>query len=72
MTSRQLTSFVVLSVEPILLETRPSAKKRGNNRKMRLAEVVVARERDFGVNDIQFIVVTHLGNLLKEGDIVQG
>lgn len=70
MTSRQLTSFVVLSVEPILMESRPSSKKRGNNRKMRLAEVVVAREKDFGVNDTQFIVVTHLGNLLREGDLV--
>ena len=72
MNSRQLTAFVVLSVEPILVESRPSSKKRGTNRKMRLAEVVVARERDFGVNDTQFTVITHLGNLLREGDFVQG
>jgi nonsense-mediated mRNA decay protein 3 len=72
MTSRQLMPFVVLSVEPVLAESRPTARKRGVDRKMRLAEIVVARERDFGVNDTQFTVLSHLGHLLREGDLVQG
>lgn len=72
MTSRQLITYVVLSVEPVLTETRPGARKRGIDRKMRLAEIVVARERDFGVNDTQFTVLSHLGHLLREGDLVQG
>jgi hypothetical protein len=65
-------SFVVLSAEPVLAESRPTARKRGVDRKMRLAEIVVARERDFGVNDTQFTVLSHLGHLLREGDLVQG
>ena len=72
MSAKQLVHFVVLSVEPILQETRATAKRRGTDRKLRMAECVVARERDFGVNDTQFTVVTHLGQILNEGDIVQG
>jgi len=52
---------------------RPSSKQRGgHDKKMRLVEVTVAREKDFGVNDTQFTVITHLGNILKEGDIALG
>jgi hypothetical protein len=76
MNSRDLVRFVVLSCEPVLKQDRPGAKKRGagagGGGKMRLGECVVARERDLGSSDQQFTVVTHLGNLLKEGDIVLG
>lgn len=75
MNSRDLVRFVVLSCEPVLKQGRPGAKKRGagtGGGKMRLGECVVARERDFGTSDQQFTVVTHLGNLLREGDIVLG
>ncbi len=73
MNSRDLIRFVVLSVEPILQAERPGAKKRGGSgSKIRLGECVVARESDLGVNDIQFTVITHLGNVLREGDIVLG
>lgn len=72
MNSRQLIRYVVLSVEPLLATARPSAKVRGHGGKMRLAECVVARESDFGVNDTQFSCTSHLGNLLSEGDIVLG
>ena len=34
--------------------------------------VEVAKESDFGVNDIKFQCVTHLGNLLQVGDVVLG
>lgn len=81
MSSRQLTTYVVLSVEPILQSLRPSAKARGSGLNMngsasssrsKLAECVVARERDFGVNDQQFVCTTHLGSILKAGDSVLG
>ena len=42
------------------------------DRKVRLAEVTLARERDFGINDVQFVCVSHLGNILREGDVVLG
>jgi hypothetical protein len=42
------------------------------DRKLRIAEVTVAREKDLGVNDQQFVCISHLGNILREGDIVLG
>lgn len=39
---------------------------------MCLAEVTIARQEDFGVNDIQFTVLTHLGNQIDVGDTVLG
>lgn len=55
MNSRQLTKYVVLSVEPMLYGARMSSKKRGGvDKKTRLAELVVAREADFGVTDTQY------------------
>ena len=72
MSSKNLTSFVVLSVEQTITQTRPSAKRRGTDRKMRVAECVVVRERDFGVTDEQFVCTTHLGHILREGDVVMG
>lgn len=58
----------------MLKQNRPSAKVRGrsSDRKIQLAECVVARERDLGVNDRQLTCITHLGNILKEGDLVLG
>lgn len=70
MTSRQLIRCVVLSLTPILAPTRPSSKQRGRDRRLRLCECVVAREKDFGVNDTQFTCISHLGHVLKEGDVV--
>ncbi len=66
-----MIKFVVLSVEPIIQAVRASAKRRGA-KKNRMAECVVVRERDFGVNDCQFECITHLGGILKEGDSVFG
>jgi nonsense-mediated mRNA decay protein 3 len=37
-----------------------------------LADVQVARESDFGSNDETFNCVTHLGNLIRPGDVVLG
>ena len=72
MNSRHLTRYVILAVEPILHNQRPSAKKRGVDKKLRLAECIIARERDLGANDTQFTCITHLGHLLREGDIALG
>jgi len=58
----QLTMYIVIDV--ILLGPRLG--------KFALAEVHLARERDLGHNDTQFITNTHLGNLLKAGDYALG
>jgi len=72
MTSRQLQAFVVLSVEPVVQAIRPSAKKRGAGKRVRMAECTVARESDLGANDTRFTCLTHLGHILREGDVVMG
>lgn len=79
LSSRSLIRYIVLNVEPVLHEQRPSArmKRVGETQSTtrmisRLAECVVVRERDFGNNDIQFTCLTHLGPLLSPGDIVMG
>jgi nonsense-mediated mRNA decay protein 3 len=49
MTFKDLTRFVVLSVDPIYVaEDRPSAKRRTKASRMQLAECVVVREKDLG------------------------
>ncbi len=37
-----------------------------------LAHATIARVRDFGMNDTQFIVRTHLGHILQPGDNAWG
>lgn len=40
--------------------------------RMCLAEVTVARQSDFGVNETTFACLTHMGNILNYGDTVLG
>lgn len=42
------------------------------NTKTTMAEVTVAKSSDMGVNDKSYMVMTHLGSLLKVGDLVLG
>jgi NMD protein affecting ribosome stability and mRNA decay len=79
---------VILSVEPIVVEQRPSSRMTKRHVKAsddnsvssthrvrtvtKLAECVIAREKDFGVKDIQFTTITHLGPILQPGDTVLG
>lgn len=37
-----------------------------------LAEVEIARTSDLGMNDTRFRVLTHLGHILRAGDLVLG
>mmetsp|Transcript_3483 Transcript_3483/g.8292 ORF Transcript_3483/g.8292 Transcript_3483/m.8292 type:complete len:593 (+) Transcript_3483:132-1910(+) len=75
-TSERLVPFVVLDVE--LCDNGQDYNQelyRGPNsgvEKYALADVQLARESDFGVNDEVLSCVTHLGNLIQPGDIVLG
>lgn len=40
--------------------------------KFALADMVVARDRDVGTNDTQFVTRTHLANFLQIGDLALG
>ena len=65
MNSRQLTEFIVLDIEQDWSKTTHGGR-------CMYADVVVARAKDFGVNDNVFHTRTHLGNLLNPGDTVLG
>ena len=83
LSSRRMVRFVVLDVE-LCNDERDRRKNSGDDSehlyqgaqsgisKYALADVEVARESDFGVNDETFMCVTHLGHLLSPGDVVLG
>ena len=82
LTPDRLTRFVVLDVELCDEDNAhqhnddsSSVQYRGpasGVAQFALADVLVAREADFGVNDTTFSVVTHLGHLIQAGDTVLG
>jgi nonsense-mediated mRNA decay protein 3 len=87
LTSKRLVRFIVLDVEKChdggesgrnhthVDEVNKLYRGSKNGvvvNKYALADVEVARESDFGVNDDTFQCVTHLGNLLQVGDVVLG
>lgn len=59
---KSMTEYIVLEIE-LLGPTKG---------KWALAEATVARAADLGVNDQQYYVRTHLGNLLQPGDSAMG
>lgn len=70
----RLVRFVVLDVELCDDDnvTDEGSNSGGVEKKYALADVTVARESDFGVNDEMFACVTHLGNWIAAGDVVLG
>ena len=87
LTGHHLVDFVVLDVEVVVPSSKPAApstKKKTKKRRFRdmeaprhtakgfVAEVTLARAVDLGVNDDKRHCVTHLGALLRAGDVVKG
>jgi len=73
-TRAQQQEYTVLNVEDV---ERPEAGTKAKHHlagrsKMKLADVEVARTKDFGVNDDRLIVRTHLGAILRPGNRVMG
>lgn len=68
----RMTRFVILGKEPVVLQRNVS--KRSATRKLRnqLATLTLAREDDLGINDEQFEENTHIGYLMKSGDVCVG
>jgi len=66
---KRLIRFVVMDAE---LCDGLHAPGQSDSSKHALADVVVARESDFGNSDETFHCTTHLGNILDIGDIVLG
>jgi nonsense-mediated mRNA decay protein 3 len=82
LSSNSLTNFVVMDVEPCDPsrsggcdaggELAPGDTDAAWGSKFALADVMLARESDYGVNDEVVMCVTHLGNILQVGDLVEG
>jgi len=68
----RLTRYVVLGKEPVATEQNASQKNATRKSRARLAAVQVARETDLGSNDRQSEERSHLGYLLKSGDVCVG
>lgn len=82
LSSPRLTRFVVLDVEFCHATTHGHQNAddsiisyqgpRCAVAKYALANVILVRESDFGVNDESVVTVTHLGHLIRSGDVVLG
>jgi len=85
LSSKQLIEFVVLDVETpeqdySLKETLGSLDQSDYNNKnvakysnkLSIAQVTVAKSSEFGVSNQTHVVVSHLGYLIKPGDLVLG
>jgi nonsense-mediated mRNA decay protein 3 len=68
----RMTRFVVLGKEPVYLRQNVSKRHFTRKQQTKLARVTLARESDLGVNDKQFEEVSHIGYLLKAGDVCYG
>jgi len=68
----RMTRFVVLGKEPIFLRRNVSRRSTSRKQRSRLASLTLAREDDLGVNDQQFEDRSHVGYLMKSGDVCVG
>eukprot|EP00984_Skeletonema_dohrnii_P036106 scaffold36696_cov144-Skeletonema_dohrnii-CCMP3373.AAC.2 len=68
----RLTRYVVLGKDAVFLERNHSKKAVGRKQRSKLATITAARESDLGMNDSQIEERSHLGYLLKSGDVCLG
>jgi nonsense-mediated mRNA decay protein 3 len=68
----RLTRYVVLGKEAVFLRRNVSKKTVNRKQKTRLAALTLAREDDLGINDAQFEERSHVGYLMKSGDVCLG
>ena len=68
----RLTRYVVLGKEAVFLERNQSRKAVGKKQRSKLATITAARESDLGMNDSQIEERSHLGYLMKSGDVCLG
>ena len=68
----RFTRFVILGKEPVFLERNHSKKAVAKKQRSKLASITAARESDLGQNDSQMEERSHLGYLMKSGDVCVG
>jgi len=65
--------FVVLGKEPVPLpKTNVSRKTATRKNRNKLAQITIAKEDDLGVNDVTVEENSHVGYLMKAGDVAVG
>lgn len=64
--------YIVLGKDAVILERNVSKKSATNRNKAKLASLTVAKEEDLGINDVQIEERSHVGYLMKAGDIAVG
>lgn len=64
--------YVVLGKEAVIVKQNVSKKAATRKNRSKLALLTVAKEDDLGINDVQFEDKSHVGYLMKAGDIAVG
>jgi len=64
--------YIVLGKDAVILERNVSRKSVTRRYKAKLATLTVAKEADLGINDVQIEERSHVGYLMKAGDIGVG
>ena len=68
----RLTRYVILGKDPVHLERNKSKRNVSKKQRTKLAMITAAREVDLGMNDSQLEDCSHLGYLMKSGDVCLG
>lgn len=64
--------YIVLGKDPVIEAQNQSKKAASRRNKAKLASLTTARENDLGVNDVHFEERSHVGYLMKSGDVAVG
>lgn len=68
----RLSRYVILGKDPVHLERNLSKKNVSKKQRSKLALITSARESDLGTNDSTLVERSHLGYLMKSGDVCLG
>lgn len=68
----RFTRYVVLGKDAVIVEKNSSKKTATKRNRNKLASLTLARESDLGLNDAQFDERSHVGYLMKSGDVAVG
>lgn len=68
----RFTRYVVLGKDAVIVEKNSSKKTATKRNRNKLASLTLARESDLGLNDAQFDEKSHVGYLMKSGDVAVG
>lgn len=64
--------YMILGKDAVMVQMNASKKIVSRKNRVKLAMLTLAKEDDLGINDIQFEERSHIGYLMKAGDIAVG